>query len=155
MSWVWPEYVSRDLPLSEQERKTIRRNAWRLWWADKRNVLFYLVVPTFYLFTVFFASDVGGWVAALLGARGMIHKLFRAAAPIVLFVLCFVMGGALLQRYRFAPCVYGATRQQGCDVCARCGYWLRGLSDDIERCPECGAKREPMPGSEPEKTPSS
>ena len=33
-------------------------------------------------------------------------------------------------------------------VCAACGYWLRGLGDDIERCPECGSQREPMPETE-------
>jgi len=30
-------------------------------------------------------------------------------------------------------------------VCPRCGYWLRGLPEDEDCCPECGAKRQPMP----------
>jgi hypothetical protein len=26
-------------------------------------------------------------------------------------------------------------------MCLECGYWLRGLTDDIEHCPECGTPR--------------
>jgi hypothetical protein len=94
-----------------------------------------------YVLAVFFAGDAGGGVARWLGASGWVHKLFRAAGPFVLFVLCFVLGGAVLQRLRFAPCVYRALRGHGYDVCTRCGYWLRGLGDDISRCPECGTPR--------------
>jgi hypothetical protein len=141
MRWVWPEYIHRDLPLTTQDRKAILRDAWKLWRADKWNIALYLTLPAFYLLTVFFASDVGGRVAALIGADGLIRRLFRAGAPVALFVLCFVVGGAVLQRFRFAPCVYRATRQRGYDVCDTCGYWLKGLSDDITRCPECGNAR--------------
>ncbi len=148
MSWVWPEYVHRDLPLTRQDRRAIHRNAWKLWWASKWNIALYLAVPAVYLATVFFASDVGGKVASLIGAGGLIHTLFRAGAPVALFVMCFVGGGAVLQRIRFAPCVYRATRQRGFDVCVRCGYWLRGLGDDIQRCPECGMAREAMPSAD-------
>lgn len=145
MSWIWPEYIYRDLPLAKQERKAIHRYAWKLWWANKRNVALYLTLPAFYLLTVFSASDVGGRAATLIGASGLIHKLFRAGAPFALFAICFVVGGAILQRSRFAPCVYRATRQHGYEVCAKCGYWLKGLGNDIARCPECGAEREVMP----------
>jgi hypothetical protein len=34
---------------------------------------------------------------------------------------------------------------EGFDICIECGYWLRGLGDDVKECPECGAKREAMP----------
>ena len=148
MNWVWPEYINRDLPLTKQERKEIHRDAWRLWWANKWNMALYMTLPAFYLLTVFFASDAGGRVATLIGAGGWMHRLFRAGAPVALFVICFVVGGAILQRSRFAPCVYRATRQRGYDICAKCGYWLRGLSDDIKRCPECGMAREAVPESD-------
>jgi len=149
MSWIWPEYVNRELPLTKQERKAVLRDAWRLWFANKWNILLYLTLPAVYLLTVFFASDVGGRLATLVGAGGLINKLFRAAAPVVLFVICFVVGGAVLQRYRFAPCVYRATRRHGYDVCLECGYWLRGLIDDVKRCPECGTPQEALPTTQP------
>ena len=144
MSWLWPEYVNRELPLTKQERRAIYRDAWKLWAADRRNIVLYLTLPVFYLLTVFFASDVGGWIATIIGASGLTHRLFRAGAPAALFGICFVFGGAVLQRLRFGPCVYRATRQHGHDVCAKCGYWLRGLGAGITRCPECGTEREPL-----------
>lgn len=142
MSWIWPDYINRDLSLTKEERKAIHRDAWRLWWANRWNIALYLTLPAFYLLAVFFSTDVGGQIATIIGARGLIHRLFRAGAPVVLFVLCFVVGGAILQRSRFAPCVYQATRRHGHDVSRKCGYWLRGLGDDIARCPECGTERQ-------------
>ena len=151
MSWIWPDYVNRDLPLTRRQRKAIHRDAWKLWAANRWNIALYLTLPAFYLLTVFFASDVGGRVATFIGADGLIHKLFRVGAPVVLFVVCFVLGGAVLQRYRFAPCVYCAMRRHGFDVCAGCGYWLKGLDADGVRCPECGTSRgqEEIRGDEP------
>lgn len=31
--------------------------------------------------------------------------------------------------------------EMGRDVCLECGYWLRGLGDEVSRCPECGGAR--------------
>lgn len=148
MSWIWPDFIDQDLRLTKRERKEIHRDAWRLWWANKWNMALYMTLPAFYLLTIFFASDVGGRVATLIGAGGLIQQLFRAGAPVALFVFCFVVGGAIMQRSRFAPCVYRATRQRGYDICADCGYWLRGLNDEINRCPECGKAREAVPKSD-------
>lgn len=138
MSWIWPEYINRELSLTKQERKAIHRDAWKLWQVNKWNTVLFLALPVFYLLTVFFIGDVIGWVATFIGASGLIHKLFRAGAPFALFVICFVVGGAVLQRSRFAPCIHRATRQHGHDVCPKCGYWLKGLGAEIPRCPECG-----------------
>ncbi len=49
---------------------------------------------------------------------------------------------ALVGRFSWKPRVYIALRQLGYDVCRRCGYWLRGLSDAEDRCPECGHTRQ-------------
>jgi hypothetical protein len=53
----------------------------------------------------------------------------------------------LFTRLRATPFIYRALREAGYDVCLRCGYWLRGLGDDVTVCPECGAQREPMPAA--------
>ncbi len=148
MSWIWPDYISSDLPLTAKQRADIRRGAWRLWWARKWNLALYLALPTFYLLAVLFVSDVAGWTIGLLGIHGMPHRVVRAAAPIILLLVCFIGGGAVLQRCRFAPCVYQALRQHGYDVCRRCGYWLKGLDAETSHCPECGAPREPAASHE-------
>ena len=38
-----------------------------------------------------------------------------------------------------------AVREHGYDVCIGCGYRLRRLGDDVDRCHECAWEREPMP----------
>ncbi len=113
-----------------------------LWWKDKRNVLVYALLPASYLFLVLFADDFVDVMAATFGAGGVIQKLLRGAAPALLALLLFVVGGAVLQRARFAPCVYRATRDHGHHVCLGCGYWLKGLDHETTRCPECGTKTE-------------
>jgi hypothetical protein len=142
MRWIWPDYVCHDLDVTRRERAAIHRTAWRLWWADKRNIALYLLLPAVYALTVLYAADLSGALAAAVGARGAVLKLSRAAGPFVLFLACFAGGGAVLQRYRFAPCVYRAMRLHGHDVCTRCGYWLRGLDEGTACCPECGTERE-------------
>jgi hypothetical protein len=142
MSWIWPDYINRDLQLTREERKAIHHDAWKLWGRNRWNVAIYLALPAVFLVGVESAREVGAVIGGAVGAGGWILKLFRAGGLVALVVICFVIGGAVLQRIRFAPCVYRATRQRGHDVCTRCGYWLRGLGDDVGRCPECGAERE-------------
>jgi hypothetical protein len=142
MSWIWPDYLSRDLPATRQERKVIHREAWRLWSANKWNVVLYMILPATYLLTAALVRDAGGFIGACAGASGLAHKAFRIGALVLHLTVCFVVGGAILQRFRFAPCVYRAARRHGYDVCAKCGYWLKGLGTDTTHCPECGAERE-------------
>jgi hypothetical protein len=141
MSWIWPQYISPDLGLSAEERRAVYRDAWKLWARDRRNVLLYIALPVVYILIVPFANDLGGAAAGLVGGAGWPQMLGRAAAPIILLTVCFIGGGAVLQHYRFAPCVYRAARQRGHDVCTNCGYWLRGLPP-TGNCPECGRARE-------------
>ncbi len=145
MSWLWPEYIDQDLGLSHQQRKAIHRDAWKLWSQNKKNILLYLTVPIVYLALIPFASDLGGRMASMLGAAGTLHVIARAASPVLLAAGCFVIGGSVLQRYRFAPCVYQTLQEHGHDVCERCGFWLKGLPTEIEKCPECGTARKSRP----------
>ena len=147
MSRLFPDFLPRDLPLSREDRKEIRRTAWGLWWRNGWNIVSYLAVIGVYLLTVPYAADAGGRLAGVLGVGGTGYKLFRAISHVAITLICFLGGGAVLHRLRFAPCVYRATRRHGLDVCRSCGYWSKGLGEDIQRCPECGAWREPVPGS--------
>jgi hypothetical protein len=146
MSWVWPDYIHRDLSLARQERKAIHRDAWKLWWRNRWNLALHLTFCLVGFFVLLYAADAGGWTASSMGIRGFPHKVIRAVSLPVVMIAAAIFIRAVLGRYRFAPCVYRATRQHGIDVCAECGYWLKGLNSDVSRCPECGAKREPLVG---------
>ena len=145
MSWIWPQYIHRDLPLNRKERKAIHREAWKLWQKNRWNLALHLTFCFVCFLALLNAADFGGWVASSMGIGGFLHKACRAASLLLVMIAAAVVIRAVLERYRFAPCVYRATRQHGYDVCAKCGYWLRGLSDDIKRCPECGLAREAVP----------
>jgi DNA-directed RNA polymerase subunit RPC12/RpoP len=147
VSWLWPEHVNRNLPLTKPERKQIHRDAWRLWFANRWNLVLYLSLIAVYALTVLYVPDGAGCLATLFGLGLTGHRLFRLTASVGHAVLLFVVGGVVLQRYRFAPCVHRATRLHGYDVCAKCGYWLEGLGEDGKRCPECGTARTALPGS--------
>jgi len=90
------------------------------------------------------AADFSPRDPAQAKARGSSRRVLLSALTVTsVGVLHTVFG-----RYRFAPCVYGATRWHGYDVCLNRGYWLEGLDDGIMRCPECGAEREALPPTE-------
>ena len=151
MSWIWPDYINRDLPLTRQDRKAIHRDAWRLWWSNKWNLALHLTACFVCFLALLNAADFGGRVASSVGIVGFPHQACRAVSLLLVIIAAAVFIRAVLGRYRFAPCVYRATRRHGHDVCAKCGYWLKGLGDEIIRCPECGARREAMPESEPQR----
>jgi len=144
MSRLWPTFVNPELGLTRQERKEVHRAAWKLWSKDWRNVLAYVLLIAAYVALAMLADVVLPGLAVSNGTSGGVSRIvyLRAAVKILLPLFVFVVGGAVLQRLRFAPCVYRALRDRGHDVCTVCGYWLRGLGDDATRCPECGASRD-------------
>lgn len=60
------------------------------------------------------------------------------------YLVVFVVA---LERYFYAPLVRRIMREHTYDVCLECGHWLKGLGDDIKRCPESGTAREALPPS--------
>ena len=151
MKWRWLvfDYVDPQLNLSRAERRRVRRIVWnarnmpelhslqrsRLWftketsfrWNDLMIALIPAAVSMVVILPLFFWKPGPGWsiVPAIL--------LQITASWILL---------ALVGRFNWKPRVYIALRQLGYDVCRRCGYWLRGLSDAEDRCPECGHARQ-------------
>ena len=132
MSFLVPDYINRDLPLTNHQRKAIRKEAWRLWMKDWRNVFIYLAV-----------------YAIMLGGSGVLGW-FSSALPAGTFLLILVLYTALVwfvrslfYRFRFGPLVRRVVQRHGYEICIKCGHWMQGLTTDAERCPECGAPREP------------
>ncbi len=62
MSFLVPDYINRDLPLTSNQRKAIRKEAWKLWMKDWRNVLVYVAV----IAVVLGGALVLGWFIAPL-----------------------------------------------------------------------------------------
>jgi hypothetical protein len=147
MTRLWPTYIEPELALDEAQRKAIHRDAWRLWFADRWNLIIYIIYIPLGLLVMIAARDLLGLLASVIGAGGTAYSATRIAGLVLGLVGYFVLGGAVLQRWRFAPCVWRALRARGHDVCPKCGYWLRDLPDDVHHCPECGAQRRSVPES--------
>ena len=123
-------YSDGDLPLSNKERREIRRSAWILWMRGRRN-------QTLYATLVFLL----GVVAAASGWYGP-YKAWQMAIVLMINAGLWVLVFAILRRVSIAPLARRLLRERGIDVCIRCGYWLRGLGKDVTKCPECGWRRE-------------
>ncbi len=135
--WLFLDYVDPQLSLSREARREVRRRAR----AVRRSLR---------------ASDVlGALIPGLVPAVGMVpwflYLPFLPRSPwLILLLLVSVQLPVswvlvtLVGRIAWKPRVNAALRELGYDVCSRCGYWLRGLKDDVGHCPECGSERDLM-----------
>ncbi|MHC4934318.1 MAG: hypothetical protein ACYTGV_19265, partial [Planctomycetota bacterium] len=120
--------------LVREAMRTARRDAGNrhVWFAVTASVVLLIVVVPFSMLVV-----------SLLPAQ------WPPAWRTFVLLLVSVTAGAgvgrlILVRYLRANrgAILRAMRRRGYELCTTCGYWLKGLDDDVERCPECGAARE-------------
>jgi len=140
LRWLWLDHVPPAIRLSTEERRRFTR-AYRHLHSPRtlsaQTIGFSLGLIALVLWFVLLSYlaprmvGIGGCFLAAL----MLGALYPA-----IWLLIAAADYALGRRR-----TYGALRLVGYDVCPRCGYWLRGLPEDEDRCPECGAKRQPMP----------
>ena len=67
---------------------------------------------------------------------------FMIGVLIVLFL--FWIWAAWVYRFIYTRPMRRAMRERGQQICVNCGYRLIGLDDTVDRCPECGSRREPV-----------
>lgn len=88
------------------------------------------------------------WPMAVIGIGGIIavgvFQLPICTMLIVgaLAVVALYHGSMQTVRSHIGPLYRRELRARGYDICIQCGYWLRGLGDDVTNCPECGTARE-------------
>jgi len=153
LRWLLFDFVDPNLELSRQERRRLR---WRA--LDIMHARF--VVPR--------RQRPSRWIVAAqclspsicCFAPLMTYQWIGGQNPWAMSAACFAgllcawLAVSWLARCTWKPAVAIALREMGHDVCGSCGYWLRGLSDDVRQCPECGEPREKS-SSTPEVAPPS
>ena len=106
-----------NLPLADDERKLIRAKAKRLAGYDVTSIVFLCAIGATAVIGVWYVG-ASIWVGvvgfATIGFAGLI--VFRRMRSIARHARHLV-------------------REQGIDVCERCGYWMR---ESPSRCSECG-----------------
>ena len=85
-------------------------------------------------------------------AIGLHESLWATNEWFTLIIITAWAGSVIAARAGFGL-AYGRPvrrllRKEGYEVCIRCGYWLRDLTDRETRCPVCGAQRQPMARSD-------
>lgn len=139
-AWIYLGFLDAQLPLSQEERRDVGRRAYLHARSDRRFML-KLALATLVL------------PAAVAGLGYILVTWLEGFFPIRFAAPIGVLGACAICIFLFARLVWAwktrfmrmAIRDLGYDVCARCGYWLRELGEDVKRCPECGAARERMP----------
>lgn len=145
--WLHLGFIHTRLPLTAAQRVEIDRRshayAMKQRWFRRMLFLASAVLP----FAV-----IGGGLAASIGLQQIIPSA-SVAWSIGFLGLC-ALSVALYLRIVWSwykrP-TRMALRDLGYEICVRCGYWLRGLADDVKRCPECGAARQAMAAADAEK----
>ena len=131
--WLFLDYVDPELSLSREARREVRRRARAVRHSlrpiDVLGALIPALAMGIALLPWFVFSPRSPWFVLLL---------VSVQLPVT-WVLITLVG-----RIAWKPRVYAALRELGYDVCSRCGYWLRGLNDDVGHCPECGSERDLM-----------
>ncbi len=136
-----------QIPLPREQLAQIHLEAARRWRRDRRFSL------------ALFPLALAGPAAIFLGRSAFPTlwglKAWRIGSFVIGWLLLILLMLAFSQamRPRYKHHLWGVLREGGYEVCTTCGYWLHELADDIVRCPECGAKREPMAESSTEAGP--
>lgn len=133
LRWLWLDHFPPGLSLTREERAIVRRRANEirinnpeLKGAHTAFERWFLPIALMGMFSgmyLFGGADGGHWIALLIVAAGLViglHGYYRAYVSFVRRALPHI----------------------GHEVCLECGYLLRGLGDEITKCPECGAERD-------------
>lgn len=142
LRWLLLDYVDPELKLTQKQRRQVRERALNLNYLD--NTSLRKRPRRWWHYFVVLLPSIGFVPLFLWMAMGQPHGPWLVALFVVTICVPYLLA-AWLARYTWRPHIARALREQGYDVCAHCGYWLRGLSDDVMRCPECGETRTPMP----------
>jgi hypothetical protein len=122
-----PDYLDPELPLSRDDLKEIRGRAWKLWFADRRNLSLYIVI----IVALNLAADFG-W-RGYRGAASTVPWWHWVIAGAIFIVILYIVL-QLLQRWRFAPLARRIAREQGFNICLKCGRGMKDEDKSVERC---------------------
>lgn len=138
LRWLIFDYVDPSLELSRGERRAVLRDALRLARPSVVgiSIVLFVVLPLLALYTWAVVHYAGRFVYAIWQEGGILLRVF------VVYLAVWIVIAAI-GRWLYRPYVFRALCAHGHEVCISCGYPMRGLDSNVERCPECGAARQP------------
>lgn len=143
MNWRWLIYdhIPVDLKVPKAQRRAIRkevRNSLNIFSSTARALLGLCIGIAALLFLL---------IAFLIATDYLKSRYPSFDHPLLNIALFAIIGNCLfagLFRSLYQKKTYQLLRQSGYDICTRCGYSLKGLPEDHNRCPECGTTVPPI-----------
>lgn len=128
-------FIPAELGIPREVKAHVHARAWYRWRQNDAN---------FAIYTVWVVCLAAGVLAApLLGDAAPFGISLSGPLKSLIFygyLLVVGVGGfTLMQRFRFAPCVWAELHARGYPICS-CGYAREGIAPDAA-CPECGRSR--------------
>ena len=123
-----------------KERVRVRRM------MSRSSILWFVIV----FLIILVSSAIGGFFGIIANSFTLTTRLPLALVVFGGIALIGCILSVRLRRHIFARHMRQTMQTLGYELCLACGYWLKGLDDTTDRCPECGTKREPLPESTPE-----
>ena len=142
MSWRWLIYDTTDpqWELTPAQRAKIRKlvdqkHKAESGWRSRPKAIMW-VLGSIGLFMIFLGPRI---LIDLAAANGLnIPRILGSVLAFVLSaILAHIMLAAAWRRLTAEKTRYAAI-DIGIDICLGCGYMLKGLPEDRDRCPECG-----------------
>lgn len=136
LRWLIFDYVDPTLELSRDERRAVRRDALRLSRPSTLGIciLLLVVLPLVAIYTWAVVHYAGRFVYAVWPQGAILLRVLVVYLAVWIVIAAF-------GRWLYRPHVFRALCAHGHRVCLGCGYPMRGLGADSERCPECGTTR--------------
>lgn len=139
LRWLIGNFTDPHYCLPRKEQTRLSNVAHKRHLSTVRFMLWTLViVAPFVLFLAF----IFPWIMGSIGFNSQSSAYWG-----VLFASIFIVfwpWSAFMYRALYVKPIRRAMRESGFVLCIECGYELRHLSPTTDKCPECGAKREPI-----------
>ncbi len=142
------DFIGTSHDLSDEMRRKVTARVMLTRGAKRRFFLATFISTA--VFSVLIIPVYGALFPLIYGAAARGSNLSLAVpvivgvVPILLMVTLMGTIHTRIARKMMAPYAKQALQAFGLEECRKCGYSLRGLSDDVACCPECGADRQQL-----------
>ena len=131
--WLPDGIILDGVKLDRHQTKTLARQVYRSAFRSRRAKIAYVAAVA--------AAPLVPIVVLSIGIVPLVPRPFASVTGVVIGVTMSVLA-AVVSKYGFFYVyrreIRRATLQFGYAICPDCGYWLKGLAESAERCPECG-----------------
>jgi hypothetical protein len=138
MSYFPPILSDPQLAISKRDQNRILGAASSAWFKKRSNTILYSAA----IITLAISMAGATVLIGRLATNSTIYTvlLWTIAFPLYLFACHY-----LIFHLGFRPFLYQILRQEGHDICLKCGYILIDIPNATSKCPECGTERTPLP----------